>query len=526
MIREQVVALRGERLDQMPYLDKGYIKDVIRKETVQSTLDFISKGEKSLEDVVERAVLVHTPAVAAKERIALSKRRILVAVRDFFPEVSYKMENKDGRIGSVSGMRGYLHNDWRLTMRQPIFRGGILWNTFLKERNELKAAKSEYEQVVSDLMKDVAAAYFEYHRAKHIVEDTAETLNGEVKKQAEISSKKWEQGLIAEIEYLNVQSLYSEMQFDYETMKQELEIAKLELQKYLDLQQDDAIEIEDLYENAALIRKEKAGATGGDSLEAAIETAKSYGVFQGEKVPALDELIDMAYLHRPELQVESARLRSARLEQKMKMGDFLPEANLVMEVGQVGESYIIPNGRDPDLHKEFRLFLELSWNALGNTLSYNFENDERGATLSSYLGDQGSQMTRNSFKVDALDQLGSFVDIKQAQVDKLDQVAKLEEAEKNVIKEVKEAFFDYNRALIQLRSALKSVNYRTRMTQLSLHKLENREIESSEYMQAETDLLEEKQELHKALADYFTARVKLNHAVGIRGLITSEGTHE
>ncbi len=61
--------------------------------------------------------------------------------------------------------------------------------------------------------------------------------------------------------------------------------------------------------------------------------------------------------------------------------------------------------------------------------------------------------------------------------------------------------------------------------QLAKHRLDNNEIEISEYLQSEIDLLREKSELHNALKDYFTAKAALNRAVGIRDFLPIEETY-
>ena len=124
-----------------------------------------------------------------------------------------------------------------------------------------------------------------------------------------------------------------------------------------------------------------------------------------------------------------------------------------------------------------------------------------------------------------LDGLDKLADAKEAEVAKLDQIVALEKAEKEVIQEVKQTFFDFQKARIQVQSSLQRVDYRERLAHLAEHRLGQNDIQISEYMQAEIDLLREKTELHKALKDYFTAKAKLNRAVGMHALLTIEELH-
>ncbi len=235
----------------------------------------------------------------------------------------------------------------------------------------------------------------------------------------------------------------------------------------------------------------------------------------------------MSYGHRAELQVEAAKLQAARLGEKIRWGGFLPQADAVLEYGKLGEAYrqnIWDSGNnrwiwgidDPVKHKEWRLMLELNWNALGNKVNYTFENDNKAPSITGYLQSTGTKTIKNSISAGVLDGLDTFVDVKQAEVDRLNKVVDLEKAEKQVLQDVKQAFYDYQKSVIQVKSNIKRVKWRQRLRDLSEYRLGRKEIEISEYVQSEADLVREKTELHKALKDYFTAKAALNHAIGMQ----------
>ena len=98
-IRDQIRSLRQERIEKMPYLDRGFVHGAINEKKVRQTLDFIAGGKKNLQSVIGRAVQVHTPALASKERVKLAERRILVAMRELFPELEITYQHRDGQIG-------------------------------------------------------------------------------------------------------------------------------------------------------------------------------------------------------------------------------------------------------------------------------------------------------------------------------------------------------------------------------------------------------------------------------------------
>lgn len=169
--------------------------------------------------------------------------------------------------------------------------------------------------------------------------------------------------------------------------------------------------------------------------------------------------------------------------------------------------------------------MELKWNALGNTIGYNYEKNKQAPSVTQYMAGAGSQTNTNTLTVGFLDGLQALVSAKEAEAEKIDQVVELENAEKQVMHDVKQAYYDYQKARIQVKSSLKRVDYRERLVRLNEHRLEQNETQGSEYLQAEVDLMRERTELHKALRDYFVAKAKLNQAVGLREFLPTEDSH-
>lgn len=556
----EVELMRHDRETKMPYLDKSFIRSEINVKKLREKQNFIGDNAKDLEQLIDRAIVAYTPARAARERISLAKRRILAALRSLFPEASFEVNDRKGDL-SDSDFNSY---GYKFKMRQALFRGGVLWNALLQEKAGLEAAEKEYAAALEDVVNDVAAAYFEYNRSLSVIKSQEEVV-AELEKYVKISERKYKEEIISEIEHLNVQSLYSQINYDHETSKQELELALLDLQKLLGLEVEDKIDIKPVYKIEDLLaetrKEEKAGndaekAEGKsdkkedkasdktDKPEKAEKTNKKEAKKPEEPLTDqgslsflapdaegkdlnLTQLVDMAYLNRPELQVEAAKLESARLEERMRWGNFLPHADAVLEFGKLGEAFDEIDQR-PSLEREFRFSLEFNWNVAGNKIGYTYENSQTAPTVSQFQGGQGSNTRRNTFSVGILDNLKDFVDTKEAEVARLDQITQLEKKEKEIIQEVKKSYFDYQKAKIQVKSSLQRVDYRQRLGQLSKHKLEKNEVQISEYLQAQIDLLQELTTLHKALSDYNTAKAKLNHSVGVRNFLPllGNGSHE
>lgn len=502
--RQEVKILRAERRKQMPYLDRGFVKETIQAKTVQAAEEFTQKPNKVLSDLVERAVQVDPSAKAAKEKISYAKRRIFAAVRDLLPAGEFGFDLSNGSLSADA----YTSRKYNVKFTVPIFRGGVLWNTLLKEKADFLASQKEYDGKVNELVDEVSRAYFELIRSRAVYQDRRQVAEMS-KKYRDISNRKHVEGLISEIEYLNVDSLAGQIDYDVETAKQELELAQLELGRYLDLNRLDELELAPLYDIDAMIEKKASPDAAGYDSEgrAPVTLAKS-----------LDEFVELAYQHRPELQVEAYQLRSARLEEKIKFGEFLPQVDLTMEFGEKGEAFV-RNADDPPHFPEWHLGLEVNQNLFGNKVEYNFKNDENPPSVSQFQQGTGSQTTSRAVKLGFLDGLAEYVELKDAKVKKLEQIAALEKKEQEVIREVKEAYYDFQKAQIQVASSIKRYQYREKLVKLAQVRLEKAEIEISEFLQSEIDRAEERSKLHRALSDFFKARSKLNRAIGIRDFV-------
>ncbi|HOW59295.1 MAG TPA: TolC family protein [Candidatus Omnitrophota bacterium] len=531
-IEMQVAASRAERIQQMPYLDKIYIQSQITPLKIQQKEEFLKGGPKDLQDIIARARSVNTKAKADYENIALYHRRLIQSFRKLFPDVSLNMNNREGSLSGLPGIpETYTGVDWHVVLRQPLFNGGILWNTFLQEKANLEAAKKNFDKTNTEIVYDLSRVYFEYQRTLQTVEEHKAMVE-KMKRFAEMSENKFQQKIISEIEHLNVQSLYSQMQFDLESAHQELELAKLDVQKNLDLSPNDALSMAKVYDLSPLFQNVSSGPEG-KMLEDAAKVLPS--VFKGdEKAPELSKMIDLSYGNRAELQVEAAKLQAARLGEKIRWGEFLPKAYLTYEIGALGEADqkgpysdithaanpIYSNKPTPK--RDWRFLIEMNWNLGGNKVGYTYERTSKAPSLTQYESQRGTQARTNGMTFGVLDGLDAFVTTKQAEVDKLNQVFELEKAEKQVLQDVKQGYYDFQKAAIQMRSTVKRLEYRKRLRDFAEHRLSKKEIELSEYLQAESDLTREKAELHKALRDYFMAKASLNHAIGIQDFYSIE----
>ena len=508
-IDQEVELLRQARKEQFKHLTWSQVKRSITAESVAAKEQFLEAREKNLADVISRAADVSVQAQIAKERVTLARFRIGKAIRDFFPEAAFEADLKHGSLS----IPAYVSDHWRMKFRIPVFRGGVLWNTLQLEMSNLEVAKRDYEKVVSNLIAAVSQAYFEYERAQNMFHDQQQLIE-KAKEQKRISDEKYASKITSEIEKLNTDSLFSQGQYDLETAQQEVEIAKLELQKYLNLETTDPIEISALYTLDNL---------NVESLRKAVVVPGSAPAGGGQLGAAgnWEHLIELAYEHRPDLQVESAKLKATQFAYRVALGQRLPQFDMLIEFGQLAEAFI-SDSLDPKHRNEFRFGMEATWPFLGNTLKYAYDHDQHAKSVTQFQSGEGTRALSHTFSAKLLDDMGQFSSMLEAKISNLEQVVELEKTERDVVREVKEAYFNFNKALIQVESAYKRMGYRSRLAELAKHRLDTNEIQISEYLQAEMDFTQERGLVYKALSEFFLSRAKLNRAIGIRDYLPVE----
>lgn len=515
-LKEKIKRLQQEKKEKFEELTDGFIRKIVTAKAVISKEAFLQPGARGLEDCIERAIQEHVPARAAEERVKLAQQRIIKALRDLFAEAAVEFEQRNGALNG----QGFVGGSYHFRFKQPVFTGGNLWNSFLREKATLKAAEAEKGQIVNDLVQSVADIYFESIRAHNVLKDRQELLDrgqGILKK----SKKMWEQGLISEIEYLNVEALQSQLGNDLQQAQEDYELAYLELQRLLNLDIEDKIELVPFYSYQKVMSKASKKANAGTA-------GMTVALDKGEPLKPLDEYIKIAYKERPDLNMEANRLRSSIMAKRAAFGKLLPQVSMVIEFGELGESFIDVPGTDygakvlPNNRPEFQSFVEATWNLGGSTFKYSHDHDQNAASVSQFQGGNGTTTNKDTFSLALLDNIEDVYKLREAQIEIMDEFVKLEEKEREVIKEVKEAYFSYKKAKIQFQAQLKQLLYRQRNVQLQKHKLEQNEIQVSEYIGAENELADEKAQLHRVMAEYYSARAGLNRAVGKRDMLPIE----
>jgi outer membrane protein TolC len=479
-----------------------------------------TQGEEyTFDDCLAMAIKRHLPITIAKDKVDLAERKLFKALRDLFPGADLYYENDYGfkmQKGDVTP--GDRTNQWfrsrkaTTSLSQPLFRGGALWNKVNEERANLHAAQAEYDKVFFDLSVEVAKVFFALSKARTML-SSKEILVKIANESLALSQEKMNAALISEIEHLNVQSLQGQLQHDLEKAREDIALAMVDVQKVLRVDVSEPIDVV-LLEGAYSDVVKKDLEIYGKKVEAMNEK---------EKEKELDKLVKTAYDKRPEFVIQKNKVAAASYAMKEAIGGWFPQFNVSASKGLKKEAYV-EDEKDNKIpwSDEHRAALNSSWNIFGSTLRYVYDRNRQARGVEATVGPDSSGGrdgyldSRNIASVSLLDNVDQFVKTKETDVKREEALLELETSEKDIVSEVKESYFNYNRALIQLGSVYKRLSYRQKLVELAKHRSEINEIQLSEYIQAEIDLVNEKDALYKAMVDYFLAKVSLSKAIGVQ----------
>ncbi len=463
----------------------------------------------TIDDCMISASENHLPLIIAKEKISLAKRKLVKSVRELFPGIMLSYEHDRGfkiykddpdKTNNVNESQQFRREKIRASFTQPIFKGGALWNQVKADRANLQAAKYEYRKVELDLMIEVVRAYLTLVSSKTTYEYKRK-LYMKLKNLEAVSREKQEAQIISEVEHLNVTSQLSQLEHDVASAREDYELNLIEFKKVLHLDIDEPVSVDTL--NSSFL----------NWLEDYINSEE---IKKEDESSKLKELEKIAYENRPEFMIRKYKLTASKYEEKVANSGWLPQVNLIAEFGQKAEAYMSVDN-NPPWDEEHRIGIEFKWNFGGNTARYNYDKNRQGTGVEATdidVGTDGYYDRVNNIGISVLDGLERFSVVKEAEIKKKESLLELDLAQKDIVSEVKEAYYAYNRALIKLKSVFKKIKYREKLVSLARHRSEINEIEISEYIQAELDLANENENLIKSVVDFFLSKVSLNRAIG------------
>ncbi|MCX5679419.1 MAG: TolC family protein [Candidatus Omnitrophica bacterium] len=439
----------------------------------------------SIDDCVKIAAANNIQALVAKKSIKLAEMRIFEARRNLLPTATIVVERTKGRVSGDD----YLGRKQYIEGQQPIFHGGELYFAMKQAEANLQIAKNDYNRVKNELVLQVKKAYYTVEKAKENAV-LQSILSREVEKMYGVSSKGYEAGAVAKVEYLNVSSQASQVKYQLVSAEGDVSIAELILRQAMNVNPREKFSI----------------ISSPEFKKVTLDFEKT---------------LQDAFVNRPEIKANALMITYYDYGKGIANAKSLPKVDLLGQWGLAWEDYVSgspglvnENETSPrrNLQPQWYVGIKVGVPFAGNTAEYSYTREDWVPVVQTY---QGTAATVNSFKFKILDKLDMFSDKQLADIDYDRSRQEMNKTKNDVTLEIREGCFNYEKAVIQLETASNKVKYQEADSELMRMKRGMDEVQDSNVVDSLIKVAQEKFGYVQAVTDCKTALASLEKAVGV-----------
>jgi len=425
---------------------------------------------------VELGLANYKPLHIAHEQIELAQIKVREARRQFFPVSVIKASQTKGDT-SVKDV-GFTEKSFGIQLEQPVTYGGELRFKLEQALVNLDIAQKEYERIKSDYVLEVKRAY--YNLLLYIMNaGIYEGIFKEASDVLELAKKQYESKLITQLEFLNVQSLYSQLKYQLVSAQKDRALAELTFKQTLNIDLSAPVEIE------PWLRFEKL------DLE-------------------LNKCREIALKKRPELTINELIVKFNELGEKIATSKEKLKVSVSGFLGRSGSAYDTEN---LTLKSDWFVGLKMSKAFGGNTLSTSFTKEETTPKLS--LSQTKTGTMGGSAEFSLLDGLSRLTDKKNASVEYLRSINEFWEIKDTIRSEVTSSFNEYQKALYQIDNVDERIAFQQKRAEVTQARWKFNEASLSDVLEAKMSLAAEKAFYNNLVANYYVALSTLTKACGL-----------
>ncbi|MDD5496707.1 MAG: TolC family protein [Candidatus Omnitrophica bacterium] len=434
----------------------------------------------NMNECIEIAVRNNLPLKTTKKSVKLAEWRLWEARRNMLPKVGGRMEEYTGKI---YGRRFYGRKQ-SVDFQWTVFHGGEFLFTMKQAEVNLKIVNREYARIKNELILQVKKGYYTLAKAKENLK-FQEELSRDVARIYEMVLKQSDSGIMSNLELLNVNAQTNQVRFQLTSAKGDIEVAELILKQAMNVDVRERIDVEE-----------------------AVEFKKIDADFES--------ILSDAMVHRPEMQINSLMVSYYMYEMKVAKSKSWPKIDLLGSWGLAKEQFIAKDQSDvddvEDLAPQWYGGVKVSIPLWGSTGEYGYTKEHWVPVVSAV---HGTETITNSYKFNFLDNLAQYSEKYAANVDIDKARQELIKTKQDVTLEVKEACFNYEKALMQLDTAMNKVKYQESDLELTKFRRQMEEAQDSNVIESMIKLAQEKFGYVQAITDCNIAVASICKSVGI-----------
>jgi len=444
--------------------------------------------DSNLEDVVQTGLLNHKPLSIARKKLKLEEAKLFSAKRNMFPLIKAKAAIVDGKlltdpVNDLTSFANYERQEYGVELGQPIYQSGRLYYAVKLANADTKIAQLEIERMSQEKTFDIKKSFYNYFLAVDIVK-LQNKLNNEVKEIRKRVKRKKKVGVVSRSDYLAAEAGGEEAAYRVMSKEKDSEIARLNLLYDINLDE--------------LPRGLKFSIGEEISLKS-IDMSLD-----------LDHLISVALVNRPDLLIASLGLESRQHAENMSKADNALKIDASAFVGESGAAF---EGEALNLESSYNVGVRGSWLFGGHSLNPMVSRDKSAPDLGST-----SRTETNSVSVDfgILDSLEDRAGLMQSEINREEAEDSLNRARNDVVKEVHEAYFNYQKAVLQRKSSRVELKYRKNVANISREKDRQNRIGAYKFLENLSRESNASMTLKQADVFYLISLAGLEKAVGTK----------
>ncbi|NQT95194.1 MAG: TolC family protein, partial [Candidatus Omnitrophica bacterium] len=476
---EKIAGLKKEEIEKRKQEAESMV-EAIGKELLRD-LFVKGKGILSLTDAQTVAVESSPKVKTAKKEVQLAKLKKREALRTLFPNVKLKASHTEGDVFEEGEFTEELYS---IEAEHPLYQGRRLWNTYKQSKVNVKVAKSKYDKTVYDIDYKVAQGYYETVTAIMNIRLQKDLLQ-KAESVLKLAEARHNRGLSTDLEILNVRSRYNQVQFQLATAERDLALARFKLKQAMNL---------DINEKTIDL--------------AEVDTELPFKVIDVN----LERCLELSSENHPDILVNNLLVESNKYGAKIARGKKSFKVDLTSSYG-IADSYYATEPKD--LEPEWSVGIKVSKPFWGHTPSYSFSKEKTSRKLGQ-TDKTGSTVNAGEIALFDKDIMGVNSEIKEARINKEKAENDLIDTRRNISLEVKEAYYNYQESIIQVKNSLAKVRFQEEAVKVAKAQSELNEALQSQLLEAMIQLADEKAVYIKALSDFNLALAKLNKSVGIK----------
>jgi outer membrane protein TolC len=452
-------------------------KTISESFSTKSTKAQLPEGKDSFtyKECLEIGTINYLPLVIAEEEIKLNGLKLNEAKRGLYPTATAKYTTTDGKTLGVE----FTEKSYGLQVEQPLYYGGRLKLALKQAQVNKEVAMSKFDKTESDVASKITETFYNMATAQLNLQDQKELFE-ESKGLLAVAEKKYQAELTTKLELLNVQSQCNQIEYQLAVAAKDLEIARVNLLQAMD-------------------------------VDPSREVFVDFSVDYAEKDIDLNQCLLLAYQNRSELTMNELLDQAAEYEQKIAKAKDDFKVDFTGFLGQSGGAY---KTEPLTVGSDWYAGLKVSKPWLGNTGGYSYTKNKTSPKLGQSTRTEGIS---HSLEFGILSNMPSYSEKQSALINKLKAENDLAEIEKSINQEVREAYNNYQKAVIQIENTRDKIAFRQEELKILKSQADINEALLSQVLEAMVKLNDEKALYHQAIASYKTALANLNKAIGIIG---------